>query len=30
MLAEVKWLHEFETRHRMEGDTVWFKLIAKF
>ena len=30
MIAEVKWLHEFETNNRLEGDTVWFKLIAKF
>ena len=30
MIAEAKWLHEFETRNRLEGDTVWFKLVAKF
>lgn len=30
LLAEVKWLHEFETKNRLEGDIVWFKLIAKF
>jgi hypothetical protein len=30
MIAEAKWLHEFETRKRLEGDIVWFKLIAKF
>jgi len=30
VLAEVKWLHEVETRKRMEGDTVWFKLAFKF
>jgi hypothetical protein len=30
LIAEVKWLHEFEVRNRLEGDTVWFKLIAKF
>lgn len=30
MLAEAKWLHEFETRNRLEGDIVWLKLIAKF
>ena len=30
MIAEVKWLHEFETRNRLEGDTVWFKFLAKF
>ena len=30
MLAEAKWLHEFETEKRLEGNIVWFKLIAKF
>jgi len=30
MIAEVKWLHELDTQRRMEGDTVWFKLVAKF
>lgn len=30
LIAEAKWLHEFETRNRLEGDIVWFKLIAKF
>jgi hypothetical protein len=30
MIAEAKWLHEFETRNRLEGDIVWFKLVAKF
>jgi hypothetical protein len=30
MLAEAKWLRELETRRRLEGDIVWFKLIAKF
>jgi hypothetical protein len=30
MIAEAKWLHEFETKKRLEGDTVWFKLVAKF
>lgn len=29
LLAEAKWLHEIETRNRLEGDIVWFKLIAK-
>lgn len=30
IIAELKWLHEFENRNRLEGDTVFFKLIAKF
>ena len=30
MIAEAKWLHEFETRNRLQGDIVWFKLVAKF
>jgi hypothetical protein len=30
LIAEVKWLHELETRNRLEGDIVWFKLAAKF
>jgi hypothetical protein len=30
LLAEVKWLHEFETRNRLDGDTVWVKVIVKF
>ena len=30
MIAEAKWLHELETRNRLEGDIVWFKLVAKF
>ncbi len=30
MIAEAKWLHEVETRRRLEGDIVWFKLVAKF
>jgi hypothetical protein len=29
VIAGAKWLHEFETRKRMEGDIVWFKLVAK-
>lgn len=28
--AELKWLHEFDNQNRLEGDTVWFKLLAKF
>jgi hypothetical protein len=30
LLAEVKWLHEVDTTRRLEGDIVWFKLVAKF
>ena len=30
VLAELKWLHEFDTKKRPEGDYIWFKLIAKF
>ena len=29
-LAEVKWLHEVETKKRLEGDYIWLKLIFKF
>lgn len=30
VIGEVKWLPELETRRRLDGDIVWFKLIAKF
>lgn len=30
VLAELKWLHEFDTDNRLKGDTVWFKLLYKF
>jgi hypothetical protein len=30
MLAEVKWLHEVETKRRLEGDYIWAKVIFKF
>jgi hypothetical protein len=30
MIAEAKWLHELDTTKRLEGDIVWFKLVAKF
>jgi hypothetical protein len=30
MMAELKWLHELDTTKRLEGDIVWFKLVAKF
>jgi hypothetical protein len=28
--SEVKWLQEFENQKRLEGDTVFFKVLAKF
>ncbi len=28
--AELKWLHEFGNKNRLEGDTIWFKLLGKF
>lgn len=30
IIAELKWLHEFENQNRLEGDTVFFKILAKF
>ncbi len=30
LTAEAKWLHETEVRNRLQGDTFWFKLVAKF
>lgn len=30
LVAELKWLHELDTTRRLEGDLVWFKLVAKF
>ncbi len=30
VIAELKWLHEFDNRDRLEGDTLFFKLLAKF
>jgi len=30
MVAETKWLHELDTTKRLEGNIVWFKLVAKF
>jgi len=30
LLAELKWLHEFGTNNRLEGDYVWLKIICKF
>ncbi len=30
LIAELKWLHEFENKKRLEGDTIYFKLIMTF
>jgi hypothetical protein len=30
LVAELKWLHEFETEHRLQGDIVWLKVVFKF
>ena len=30
MLAELKWLHEVETKNRLKGDYIWLKVIFKF
>ena len=30
IIAELKWLHEFDNQNRLEGDTIFFKLMAKF
>ena len=30
IIAELKWLHEFNNKNRLEGDTVFFKILAKF
>lgn len=30
LVGELKWLHEFETKNRLEGDYVWLKVIFKF
>jgi len=30
MIAEVKWLDELDTVNRLQGNMVWFKLVAKF
>jgi hypothetical protein len=30
LITEIKWLHEVETRYRLEGDFVWLKVILKF
>lgn len=30
VICELKWLHEFETKKRLEGDYIWFKALLKF
>lgn len=30
VIAELKWLHEFDNVDRLEGDTIFFKILAKF
>jgi len=30
IFAELKWLHEFDNKNRLEGDTVFFKIMAIF
>ncbi len=30
IIAELKWLHEFENKNRLEGDTIFLKILAKF
>ena len=30
VIAEVKWLDELDTTKRLQGNLVWFKLVAKF
>jgi hypothetical protein len=30
LITEVKWLHEVETRKRLEGDYLWLKVVLKF
>lgn len=30
LVAELKWLHEFDTEKRLEGDILWLKVVGKF
>jgi hypothetical protein len=30
VVAEFKWLKEFNNKNRLEGDTLWFKIVGKF
>lgn len=29
-VSELKWLHEIETKNRLQGDYVWLKVVCKF
>ena len=30
IIAELKWLKEFNNKNRLEGDILWFKVVGKF
>jgi hypothetical protein len=30
LITELKWLHEFNNKKRLEGDTAFFKVLTKF
>jgi len=30
LVAEIKWLHEFQATNRMEGDFLWGKFALNF
>ena len=30
LIAELKWLHEFDNSNRPEGDAIFLKVLAKF
>lgn len=30
IVSELKWLHEFDTQKRLEGDYIWLKVVFKF
>jgi hypothetical protein len=30
LAAEVKWLPELDTEHRLKGDYIWFKVAVLF
>lgn len=30
IIAELKWLKEFDNKNRLEGDTLWLKVVGKF
>jgi hypothetical protein len=29
-IVELKWLHEVETKNRLQGDVVWLKAVLEF